>query len=92
MSGTRIDLNKYDKNITQLDPGDWDYVDATELDDLAYLFYIKDENRIRQSNNSWAYYTQTGFVNSVGCEIFYNKAKKILRKYKIENIKNEILR
>lgn len=90
MLGTKIDLNKYDKNITNLDPGDWDYSDATELDNMAYLLYIKEENRIRQENDSWAYYTQTGFIDSVGCEKFYNNAKTILRKYKIENIKNEI--
>ena len=62
--------------------GVYDYTSATGLDNIAYDLYLKSKN-IELSD---VYYTQTGFVGSVGCEKFYKEAKFILRRKKIERI------
>jgi len=66
--------------------GVYDYKNATEIDNLAYKFYM---NYIHEKGLCEVYYTQQGFVGSVGCEPFYEKATHIIRGLKINKIKNE---
>jgi len=73
------------------DSGVWDYKNATDLDDLAYLLYIREENKFCENQKSWIYYMQSSFIGSVGHEKYYEQAKIIQRKYKIEQLKNEIV-
>jgi len=68
--------------------GIYDYDDATDLDNLAYKFYMIEV--YEEGSMDKIYYTQQGFVGSVGCEQFYEKANQILRKLKINKIKDEI--
>jgi hypothetical protein len=70
------------------EPGDWDCDEANELDDMAYLLYIKENNKLSKGEESWVYYTQKGFIGSVGCEKYYEEATNLLRKYKINEIRN----
>ena len=57
----------------------YDYANATELDNIAYDLYLK-------KNKCDLYYTQMGFVGSVGCEKYYKEANIILRKIKLKQI------
>jgi len=68
----------------------YDYEDATELDNIAYELYYKEVQL--NFNQQSVYYTQMGFVGSVGCEPFYEEATRILRDLKLKKIKNEIVR
>jgi len=68
------------------EPGDWDFEEATEIDDMAYLLYIKENNELSKNENSWVYYTQKGFIDSVGNEKYYDEAVILLRNYKITDI------
>jgi len=68
------------------EPGVWDYEESTELDNIAYLLYIKKNNELAKTQESWAYYRQTSFIDSVGHKKYYEEAKIIQRKYKIDRI------
>lgn len=86
---TKIYIKELDKFPPISDPGDFDYKDASELDNVAYGLYIKENNEKAKNSDSWVYYTQTGFVDSVGSEVYYDKATIILRTKKIDVIKNK---
>jgi len=65
-----------------------DYDDATELDNIAYKFYIIDV--YKTASMDMVYYTQKGFIGSVECEEFYKKAKEVLRGVKLKKNKDGI--
>jgi hypothetical protein len=67
----------------------WDYKNATDLDDLAYLLYIREDNKFCENQKSWIYYMQSSFIGSVGHEKYYEQATIILRSLKINKIQNE---
>ena len=64
---------------------DFNYLDSTDVDDLAYCLYLE---KIEKPNE--VCYTQLGFVNAVGSKRYYKKAIIILRKQKIKKIKSGI--
>ena len=70
--------------------GDYEYKDASVIDNIAYGLYMKHENEKRNGDNSWVYYNQTGFIGSVDYEKYYEQANIISRKRKIDNIKDGI--
>ena len=70
--------------------GDYEYKDASVIDNIAYRLYMKHENEKRKGDNSWVYYNQTGFIGSVDCEKYYEQANIILRNKKLSKIKDGI--
>jgi len=72
---------EFDEKIYKV--GHWDDT-ATLLDDIAYYLYCKNEIQLELS----AIYIQKAFYNSVGSEKYYEKAKILLRKEKINKMRN----
>ena len=69
--------------------GIYDLINATELENLAYKFYINDV--YEDGSMDTIYYTQKGFIGSIGCEQYFEKANQILRDLKIKRIRSEII-
>lgn len=75
--------------------GDWDLPNSTELDDLAYNLYCYDtkikSKDIQYSNNGYfiILLSQSQFINDEKRLMYYDKAKIILRKYKINKLKKK---
>lgn len=66
--------------------GIYDCNDATDQDNLAYKLYM---DEVYEKGLGSVYYTQQGFVGSVGCEQFYEKAKQIIRGLKLDKINDK---
>lgn len=76
--------------ITKNKHGSYDLKDASEFENLAYTLYIEHEVEISLTEKHQVWYTQSGFVGSVGSEVFYIKAKTLMRRFKINKITNGI--
>ncbi len=72
---------EFDEKIYKI--GKWDDY-ATIIDDIAYYLYCKNEIQLE----SYVIYIQKAFYNSVGSEKYYEKAKILLRKEKINKIRD----
>lgn len=77
-------LGIWSKGIVEF--GDWDIENSSELDNIAYYIYCKKKKKEHENSDGYAYYTQKGFIDSVGSEEIYGEAKIHLRRSKIDKL------